>query len=167
MIISSRQYKITALYCKHPIWCIKPGFASWLWFWLYLSCLLLNPVYPKTGISLMIWSLQVITSGNFTPAPYGPSLDREYKDGYVSGCRKQIWSTFLYKKDTLLPSKGSKSCNSVFKERGKGGGIGKPPLLEVMSQGQTGSYLTDCHSSLERHVMCSVRRTPSMAQGTL
>ena len=32
---------------------------------------------------------------------------------------------------------------------------------------QTGSYLTDCHSSLERHVMCSVRRTPSMAQGTL
>ena len=29
------------------------------------------------------------------------------------------------------------------------------------------SYLTDCHSSLERHVMCSVRRTPSMAQGTL
>ena len=32
---------------------------------------------------------------------------------------------------------------------------------------QTGSYLTDCHSSLERHVMCSVRRTPFMAQGTL
>ena len=123
-----------ALYCKHPIWCIKPGFASWLWFWLYLSCLLLNPVYPKTGISLMIWSLQVITSGNFTPAPYGPSLDREYKDGYVSGCRKQIWSTFLYKKDMLLPSKGSKSCNSVFKDRGKGGGIGKTSLHLIAAE---------------------------------
>ena len=62
----------------------------------------------------------------------------------ASTLRKRTWILFLTRRGT---------CQPYFTVTG--------------TCRETGSYLTDCHSSLERHVMCSVRRTPSMAQGTL